>query len=452
MDRRDDIGHGHRRQADDHERFGADNNKLCFIDITDDGDPEPPPPPPTGTAPATPKNFLATATNSSQIALEWDDVSNNETGFKIERRTGTGGTWAQIATVGANTESYLDSGLASNTYYQYRIRSYNDVGNSSYSNIDSSTTKAGSTGLPSTSITWSTKTHSISKRAEAIGGVVNGKLYVLGGFYIGPNGETLAYKSCEVYDPATNKWKSLSDMPEKLTHAQGVVDGSTIWFVGGYVGDHPGPGTNHVWKYNTVNDSWSRGPDLPVKRGAGGAALLGRELHFFGGMDESRTVESGDHYVLNLDNQGAGWVKKASLLNPRNHTAGAALNGLVYCIGGQHDQEESAGSAAGHRSLQPGDGPVDDASRTSRSVARTSSHRRSSTTTQIIIIGGENGSGVDLRDVTAYDPATNKFTTLTRLPSARSTMVAGVLPDGRIVTATGNAPSPNNTTWIGKFN
>jgi hypothetical protein len=35
------------------------------------------------------------------------------------------------------------------------------------------------------------------------------------------------------------------------------------------------------------------------------------------------------------------------------------------------------------------------------------------------------------------------------LPFGRSTSVAGVLPDGRLISATGNSPVESTTTWIG---
>jgi hypothetical protein len=68
--------------------------------------------------------------------LAWTDNANNETGFSIERCTGNGCTnFAQIATVGANTTSYPNTGLDSKTWYRYRVRAFNGSGNSGYSNI-----------------------------------------------------------------------------------------------------------------------------------------------------------------------------------------------------------------------------------------------------------------------------------------------------------------------------
>jgi chitodextrinase len=86
------------------------------------------------TIPTAPSGLSATATSSSQINLAWTDNSNNEDGFKIERKTGSGGTYSEIATVGAGVTTYNNTGLTANTQYYYRIRSYNSAGNSSYSN------------------------------------------------------------------------------------------------------------------------------------------------------------------------------------------------------------------------------------------------------------------------------------------------------------------------------
>ena len=46
------------------------------------------------TIPAAPTGLVAVAASSSQINLSWTDRSSNETGFKIERKLGSTGTWA----------------------------------------------------------------------------------------------------------------------------------------------------------------------------------------------------------------------------------------------------------------------------------------------------------------------------------------------------------------------
>jgi len=84
--------------------------------------------------PSPPSSLAATAASSSQIDLSWTDNSYGEEGFKIERKTGSGGAYDQIDTVGANVESYSDTGLSTSTTYYYRVRSYRSGQNSAYSN------------------------------------------------------------------------------------------------------------------------------------------------------------------------------------------------------------------------------------------------------------------------------------------------------------------------------
>src|SRR6185503_14720398 len=66
-------------------------------------------PPPT--APGPPSNLSAVPTPNVAINISWADNSNNETGFRLERRTGLSGTYALIATLPAGQTSYPDSGL-----------------------------------------------------------------------------------------------------------------------------------------------------------------------------------------------------------------------------------------------------------------------------------------------------------------------------------------------------
>jgi hypothetical protein len=82
-----------------------------------------------------PTPLTALPLSQSQIRLSWPDPNTIETGYKIERSpNGTSG-WTQIATVGANVVTYTNAGLTCGTPYFYRVRAYNAVGDSSYSNV-----------------------------------------------------------------------------------------------------------------------------------------------------------------------------------------------------------------------------------------------------------------------------------------------------------------------------
>jgi titin len=97
--------------------------------------------------PASPGNLTAQAVSCSQINLAWQDNSDNEDLFRIERSE-NGTTFAEIDTVGPNVTSYSDTGLDESTTYWYRVRACNAAGCSGYSNVASATTPA-CQGLPS---------------------------------------------------------------------------------------------------------------------------------------------------------------------------------------------------------------------------------------------------------------------------------------------------------------
>ena len=104
------------------------------------------------TAPVAPGNLVASAVSSSQINLAWTDNSNNETGFIVERALLSTGPWTQVATTSANIASWANAGLTPATIYYYRVKAYNSVGNSAYSNLASATTQSLVAGAPAAAL------------------------------------------------------------------------------------------------------------------------------------------------------------------------------------------------------------------------------------------------------------------------------------------------------------
>ena len=137
--------------------------------------------------PNAPTNLEAEALSSSEIKLSWNDNSDNEEGFKLERKTDSS-EWNEIATVNANTTTYNDKDLTPNTKYYYRVKSYNQGGESEYSEIISIRTLD--------RLKWKFKTDNCIWSSPAIGS--DGTIYVGSQDYylyaIDPNDGSLKWK------------------------------------------------------------------------------------------------------------------------------------------------------------------------------------------------------------------------------------------------------------------
>jgi hypothetical protein len=82
--------------------------------------------------PAAPSGLAAVAVGSSQIDLVWHDGSENEDGFRLDRRQDGQSAWTDAAQVGADVTGYVDQGLVPGTAYSYRLRACNLGGCSAY--------------------------------------------------------------------------------------------------------------------------------------------------------------------------------------------------------------------------------------------------------------------------------------------------------------------------------
>jgi hypothetical protein len=84
----------------------------------------------------------STAGAVSSLTVTWQDNSANEAGFSVERATSVAGPFNQIAAVGENVTSYVDSNLPEATNLCYRVNAFNSAGASPYTSLACGFTKA----------------------------------------------------------------------------------------------------------------------------------------------------------------------------------------------------------------------------------------------------------------------------------------------------------------------
>ena len=72
--------------------------------------------------PTVPTNLVGFPLNSSEIQLEWEDNTSQESGYEVWRKRGETGTFNLVSTLGANTISYTDINLDRGVTYFYKVR------------------------------------------------------------------------------------------------------------------------------------------------------------------------------------------------------------------------------------------------------------------------------------------------------------------------------------------
>lgn len=123
--------------------------------------------------PPTPLGFNGTRSGQTVVVLSWQDLSQDETGYEIQRST-DGSTWAPVATLAANSVNYVDFGAPA-ADVNYRLRATNAQGDSAWA-TDSvvlpappaapSSFSATGTSMTATSLTWAAVEEADSLRLE----------------------------------------------------------------------------------------------------------------------------------------------------------------------------------------------------------------------------------------------------------------------------------------------
>jgi hypothetical protein len=109
------------------------------------------PPPPSG-PPEPPSYAYAGASGSHGVAVQWDDNSTTEDGFRLDRSTDGGASWVTAGTTAANITSSSDVDLVTESVVCYRVLAFNSQGDSPPSNTSCATLIAGPTDMTTDSL------------------------------------------------------------------------------------------------------------------------------------------------------------------------------------------------------------------------------------------------------------------------------------------------------------
>ena len=153
---------------------------------------------------------------------------------------------------------------------------------------------------------------------------IDGKIYVVGGVVQGPNPRALW-----AYDIASGVWRTdLAPMPTEREHLTAVAANGKLIAIGGRKTQQSGA----VEEYDPATNTWRSLPDLPTPRGGSAAGLIGNVIHVAGGENLNAMSTDPQHEALNLSTMT--WSSAPDLPTKRHGLASAVVDGRWYVIGG----------------------------------------------------------------------------------------------------------------------
>ncbi len=281
---------------------------------------------------------------------------------------------------------------------------------------------------------WVAKTSMPTGRTGPTAGVVNGKIYTIGGYH------SFYFSANEEYNPVTNLWTTKASMPTaRYALASGVVDGK-IYAIGGR-GDSGYLSKNEV--YDPVADVWdtTKTSMLTIRESCAAGVINGKIYVMGGDIGYSTILSENEVYDPTADTVGGTpWDTKSPMPTARCGLTASVVNGTIYVIGG------AVGSSTYSPVNEKYDPTADTTGGTPWTTKVSMPTARQSPCAGLIdgkiyVIGGWNGSNLSVNE--EYDPTADTtggtpWTTKAQMPTARYRPAAGVV-NGKIYAIGGNA-------------
>ncbi len=266
---------------------------------------------------------------------------------------------------------------------------------------------------------------------------LDGKIYVVGGAIFFPHalptssdmgsgtwGSSVNYE----YDPATDHWRELAPLPIGLSHVGLVGFNHKLYAFGGFSSLVHANAQDAALVYDPAANAWQWLAPLSSRRGGAGVVEVGGKIHVFGGRPRDPTPLDIHEVYDPATNQ---WTKKAPMPAARDHMGIAVIDGKIHIVGGRtggqtdnlhdHDVYDPATDKWTKAAPMP----------TARSGGASVYYHG-----LLLFVGGECkkrdpnarfGGGEDFDENEGYDPKTNTWISLAKLPSARQAFGAATV-------------------------
>lgn len=186
-----------------------------------------------------------------------------------------------------------------------------------------------------------------TRRGAANAVVHDGRIYVIGGAGTHPGSKATdihparphrALGTNEVYDPATNTWETRSAMPTARNHAAAGVVNNKIYVIGGRLGAAfitRASNTDIVEEYDPAADQWGalKAP-MPTPRSAVAWGTYKGKIYVAGGEERVKPWQRTFKAVEAFDPRTDTWSILPMMAFPRHGLAGDIVNGKFHLVSG----------------------------------------------------------------------------------------------------------------------
>ncbi len=272
--------------------------------------------------------------------------------------------------------------------------------------------------------TWQSLPDMPSARQELATAVLNGKIYVMGGF----NAQRASTNTVDVYNPATGIWTSAHPLPVPVNHNAAATIAGKIYQFGG---------TNNLFVYDPAADSWSELATPHFQHGGTAAVgVINDKMYVAGGTDRVGLGNEVEVYdpITNV------WTNLSPMKFRRNHCTGGVINGKFYVASGR-------GSTGAEQAFE-----VYDPQTNSWATLPSLSSFRSGAASGVVhgemyVMGGEAPGGSVVGVVEVFNPTTNSWRTIQDMVFPRHG-VWGAVIGHKIHVAGGADVSPYGPTSV----
>jgi len=263
--------------------------------------------------------------------------------------------------------------------------------------------------------TWTSRAKMNNEHTEFSGCIINGKLYAIGGRQ-GSVQIPAWSDSVEEYDPETDQWKVVGQVPTRRKFATASALNGKCFVIGGQIGvaGSRGTATAAVESFDPSTGQWEKHADLITGRFAAASAAIGDKLYVVGGTSGS-TLATLEVYDPDRDS----WSQKASMSGPRGYLGAGVIDSKLYVVGG------GAYLQAPALDLVEEYNPASDSWRIRSAMPKPKYFFAAAVFDRKLYAFGGHNDYLQWEDsTTVYDPAENSWRIVASMPTSRAGHVA----------------------------